>query len=710
MIVVPGYGMAQAHAAFEVVRLANLLEKEGKQVRYAVHPVAGRMPGHMHVLLAEAEVEYEKLFEMQDINDDFASTDVVLVVGACDVVNPAANSSEDTPISGMPILNADQAGAVIVCNLDEKPGYSGVPNPLYDDPKALLLFGDAKGTLEGLIAGLERGDAAPAPAAPAADDPQSRALAALRGAQSVIVVPGYGMAQAHAAFEVVRLANLLEKEGKQVRYAVHPVAGRMPGHMHVLLAEAEVEYEKLFEMQDINDDFASTDVVLVVGACDVVNPAANSSEDTPISGMPILNADQAGAVIVCNLDEKPGYSGVPNPLYDDPKALLLFGDAKGTLEGLIAGLERGDAAPAPAAPAADDPQSRALAALRGAQSVIVVPGYGMAQAHAAFEVVRLANLLEKEGKQVRYAVHPVAGRMPGHMHVLLAEAEVEYEKLFEMQDINDDFASTDVVLVVGACDVVNPAANSSEDTPISGMPILNADQAGAVIVCNLDEKPGYSGVPNPLYDDPKALLLFGDAKGTLEGLIAGLERGDAAPAPAAPAADDPQSRALAALRGAQSVIVVPGYGMAQAHAAFEVVRLANLLEKEGKQVRYAVHPVAGRMPGHMHVLLAEAEVEYEKLFEMQDINDDFASTDVVLVVGACDVVNPAANSSEDTPISGMPILNADQAGAVIVCNLDEKPGYSGVPNPLYDDPKALLLFGDAKGTLEGLIAGLEKQD
>ena len=164
MIVVPGYGMAQAHAAFEVVRLANLLEKEGKQVRFAVHPVAGRMPGHMHVLLAEAEVEYEKLFEMQDINDDFASTDVVLVVGACDVVNPAAVSTSDTPISGMPILNAHDAGAVIVCNLDEKPGYSGVPNPLYDDPKAILLFGDAKGTLEGLIGGLEN----PAAAAPAA--------------------------------------------------------------------------------------------------------------------------------------------------------------------------------------------------------------------------------------------------------------------------------------------------------------------------------------------------------------------------------------------------------------------------------------------------------------------------------------------------------------------------------------------------------------
>jgi NAD(P) transhydrogenase subunit beta len=198
-------------------------------------------------------------------------------------------------------------------------------------------------------------------------------------------------------------------------------------------------------------------------------------------------------------------------------------------------------------------------------------------------------------------------------------------------------------------------------------------------------------------------------------------RAQADPSPAASAAppltpptvvalDTPQSRALAALRAAASVIVVPGYGMAQAHAQFEVARLATVLEEAGKQVRFAVHPVAGRMPGHMHVLLAEAEVDYEKLFEMRDINDDFKDTDVVLVVGACDVVNPAAISAADTPISGMPILNAHEAGTVIVCNLDEKPGYSGVPNPLYDDPKAVLLFGDAKASLEGLLAGLAAQD
>jgi NAD(P) transhydrogenase subunit beta len=363
------------------------------------------------------------------------------------------------------------------------------------------------------------------------------------------------------------------------------------------------------------------------------------------------------------------------------------------------------------ATADDSPMALARAALDAASSVIVVPGYGMAQAHAQFDVARLARTLEEAGKQVRFAVHPVAGRMPGHMHVLLAEAEVDYDKLFEMDDINDDFAATDVVLVVGACDVVNPAANSAEDTPISGMPILRVDEAGTVIVCNLDEKPGYSGVPNPLYDEPKTIMLLGDAKASIEGLLA-VEQEDAGaceiPAPAekseeAETAGDPLCAARAALDAASSVIVVPGYGMAQAHAQFDVARLARTLEEAGKQVRFAVHPVAGRMPGHMHVLLAEAEVDYDKLFEMDDINDDFAATDVVLVVGACDVVNPAANSAEDTPISGMPILRVDEAGTVIVCNLDEKPGYSGVPNPLYDEPKTIMLLGDAKASIEGLL-------
>jgi NAD(P) transhydrogenase subunit beta len=172
---------------------------------------------------------------------------------------------------------------------------------------------------------------------------------------------------------------------------------------------------------------------------------------------------------------------------------------------------------------------------------------------------------------------------------------------------------------------------------------------------------------------------------------------------AAPPAEPSSAIGEAGPRPAASVIIVPGYGMALAQAQHEVAALAKRLSAAGKLVRFAVHPVAGRMPGHMHVLLAEADVDYDDLYEMDAINDDFASTDVAIVVGASDVVNPAAITVADTPISGMPILRVHEADAVIVCNLDGRPGYSGVPNPLYDDPKAILLFGDAKDSVTGLI-------
>lgn len=166
---------------------------------------------------------------------------------------------------------------------------------------------------------------------------------------------------------------------------------------------------------------------------------------------------------------------------------------------------------------------------------------------------------------------------------------------------------------------------------------------------------------------------------------------------------DALRQAKGALAGATSVIIVPGYGMALAQAQHEVAALARKLSQAGKLVRFAVHPVAGRMPGHMHVLLAEADVDYDDLYEMDAINDDFASTDVAIVVGASDVVNPAAITAADTPISGMPILRVHEADTVIVCNLDDRPGYSGVPNPLYRDPKSILLFGDAKESVASLI-------
>jgi len=169
---------------------------------------------------------------------------------------------------------------------------------------------------------------------------------------------------------------------------------------------------------------------------------------------------------------------------------------------------------------------------------------------------------------------------------------------------------------------------------------------------------------------------------------------------------DAMVEAKAVLRDAEKVIIVPGYGMALARAQFQVADLAKRLEQLGKTVDFAIHPVAGRMPGHMNVLLAEADVDYDKLKEMDDVNPSFAQTDAVLVVGACDVVNPAAIRIADTPISGMPILNAHEARHVLICNLDERPGYSGVPNPLYDEASTLLLFGDANATVTELLESL----
>jgi len=168
----------------------------------------------------------------------------------------------------------------------------------------------------------------------------------------------------------------------------------------------------------------------------------------------------------------------------------------------------------------------------------------------------------------------------------------------------------------------------------------------------------------------------------------------------------PLERAAEAARKAGKVVIIPGYGMALAQAQFELERLAGKLEEMGKEVKFAIHPVAGRMPGHMNVLLAEAGTGYDKLFEMDEINPEFRETDLALVVGACDVVNPAAIRAEGTPISGMPILMAHEARHVIVCNLDREPGYSGVENPLYDEPKAILLLGDAKDTVGQLLRGL----
>ena len=157
----------------------------------------------------------------------------------------------------------------------------------------------------------------------------------------------------------------------------------------------------------------------------------------------------------------------------------------------------------------------------------------------------------------------------------------------------------------------------------------------------------------------------------------------------------------------QRVIIVPGYGLAVAQAQHAARELADALEKRGVDVEYAIHPVAGRMPGHMNVLLAEANVPYEQLKEMDQVNDDFKNADVALIVGANDVVNPAARNTPGSPIYGMPILNADQAKNVIFMKRSMRPGFAGIDNDLMFSPKTVMFFGDAKDSLTKLVSAVK---
>ncbi len=159
---------------------------------------------------------------------------------------------------------------------------------------------------------------------------------------------------------------------------------------------------------------------------------------------------------------------------------------------------------------------------------------------------------------------------------------------------------------------------------------------------------------------------------------------------------------------ARSVIIVPGYGLAVAQAQHNVRELDELLESRGVSVKYAIHPVAGRMPGHMNVLLAEANVPYEKLRDMDDVNAEFARTDVALVIGANDVTNPAARNNPQSPLYGMPILNVDQAQNVVVIKRSMRPGFAGIDNDLYLDPKTSMLFGDAKEAVAQLVSEVKR--
>ncbi len=345
--------------------------------------------------------------------------------------------------------------------------------------------------------------------------------------------------------------------------------------------------------------------------------------------------------------------------------------------------------------------------LKSAKKVIIVPGYGMAIAQAQHSVKALASLLKDNSAEVKYAIHPVAGRMPGHMNVLLCEADVDYEELFEMKEINCEFADADATIVVGANDVLNPAAREAEGTPIYGMPVLNVDHCKNIFIFNYDTKPGYAGVNNPLYEKKEGVYLYlGNAADTVKVMIDSLKEDNCSQNQELKATEDEKESFdnTKILTCAKKVIIVPGYGMAIAQAQHLVKKLADKLKDNGTEVKYAIHPVAGRMPGHMNVLLCEADVDYEELFEMKEINCEFADADATIVVGANDVLNPAAREAEGTPIYGMPVLNVDHCKNIFIFNYDTKPGYAGVNNPLYEKKEGVYLYlGNAEETLKEVL-------
>ncbi|HQC55270.1 MAG TPA: NAD(P)(+) transhydrogenase (Re/Si-specific) subunit beta, partial [Clostridia bacterium] len=353
----------------------------------------------------------------------------------------------------------------------------------------------------------------------------------------------------------------------------------------------------------------------------------------------------------------------------------------------------------------EDKKVNQMDILKNAKKVIIVPGYGMAIAQAQYLVKNLADMIRGYGAVVKYAIHPVAGRMPGHMNVLLCEADVDYEDLYEMDDINDEFKDADATIVIGANDVLNPAANTEVDTPIYGMPVLNVNDCKNIFIFNYDKNPGYAGVNNPIYDRTEGVYMhLGNAAETLKAFMDGTETAED---PVSFSTQEAKPSEQAILKSAKNVIIVPGYGMAIAQAQHLVKELADKLRGYGANVKFAIHPVAGRMPGHMNVLLCEADVDYEDLYEMDDINDEFKDADATIVVGANDVLNPAANTEVDTPIYGMPVLHVNDCKNIFIFNYDKNPGYAGVDNPIYTRKNGVYLYlGNAKDTLQDFISKL----
>jgi len=259
------------------------------------------------------------------------------------------------------------------------------------------------------------------------------------------------------------------------------------------------------------------------------------------------------------------------------------------------------------------------------------------------------------------------------------------------------------------------------------LPIGGADMP--VVISLLNAFTGLSAAAAGLALDNVALIVAGmlvGASGSILTMlmadamnrsIANIFKGGFGGVSVAPAAGDGEAKPVRStdpadvaiqLAYARKVVVAPGYGLAVAQAQHTVRELADELEKRGIEVRYAIHPVAGRMPGHMNVLLAEADVPYDHLKEMDEINPEFPQTDVALVIGANDVTNPAAREQTDSPIYGMPILDVDKAAAVIVLKRSMNTGFAGIDNPLFYKENTSLLFGDAKESVQKVLKEVEE--
>ncbi len=259
------------------------------------------------------------------------------------------------------------------------------------------------------------------------------------------------------------------------------------------------------------------------------------------------------------------------------------------------------------------------------------------------------------------------------------------------------------------------------------VPIGGADMP--VVICLLNSYAGLAASASGFALDNNVLIICGALDGgsgfllaivmskamnrSFRNVLFGAFGSDAAAAKGgsssgAPVREGSVEEAAELLKFAGSVIIVPGYGLAVSQAQHAARELADLLIGRGASVKYAIHPVAGRMPGHMNVLLAEANVPYDQLFELEAINDEFPRTDVAIVVGANDVVNPAAKNTPQSPIYGMPILNADQSKAVIVLKRSMNPGFAGIENELFTLPQTMMVFGDAKKTLASIAAAVKE--